>query len=255
MRFNDKAVIVTGGGRAIGREICHRFAREGARVLIADIDGANARSVAEEIRGVRGRAEPFTFDMTVPAQVEAMVAHCEATFGGVDVLVNNASIGHAQYVLDITPEEWEHVIRTDLTGPFYCAQAAGRRMVRAGKGKIINLASISGERGGTGRAAYGAAKAGLELLTKVMAVELAEKGVHVNAVSPGPVDTPQSRATHNPETRAAYLGLLPSHRYGEPTEIASAVLFLASDEASWIHGAILHVDGGFAAAGLMVKLG
>jgi 3-oxoacyl-[acyl-carrier protein] reductase len=254
MRLRGKSAIVTGGGRAIGREIVLRLAKEGARVMVADIDEASAAKVADECRAAGGYAQSVKCDITVPAEVEAMAEAAVAAFGGLDILVNNASIGHARYLLDMTPEEWDLVIRTDLTGAFLCAQAAARRMVQRGGGKIVNIASISGQRGGTGRAAYGAAKAGIELLTKVMAVELADKGINVNAVAPGPIDTPQSRATHNPETREAYLRMIPCHRYGEPGEIAAAVLFLASDEASWVHGHVLNVDGGFAAAGLMVSL-
>ncbi len=254
-RFEGKVAIVTGGGRAIGRDLCLSFAHEGARVIVADINGDNAAAVAAEIRAAGESAESIVCDITRAEQVAAMVERALAFGGRVDILVNNASIGHAAYFLDMTLEQWDHVLRTNLTGSFLCAQAAAREMVAQGSGKIINISSISGERGGTGRAAYGAAKAGLALLTKVMAVELADKGINVNAVAPGPVDTPQSRVIHNAETRQAYLRLLPSGRYGEPHEIASVVLFLASNEASWVHGHILNVDGGFAAAGLMASLG
>jgi 3-oxoacyl-[acyl-carrier protein] reductase len=223
--------------------------------MVADIDGDSAAVVAAEIRDAGGAADACLVDIGDIAQVAAMVDATVARFGGLDILVNNAGIGHAGLVLDITPEEWDRVIRVNLTGTFYCAQAAAKHMVARESGRIVNVASISGQRGGSGRAAYGAAKAGVEMLTKVMAVELAEHGVRVNAVAPGPVDTPQSRATHNPATREAYLRLLPTHRYGEAREIADAVVFLASDAASWVHGHTLNVDGGFGAAGLIVSLG
>src|SRR3954465_7395394 len=134
---------------------------------------------------------------------------------------------------------------------FLCAQEAALLMLRRGRGQIINVASISGQRGGQGRAAYGAAKAGVILLTRVMAVELAALGIHVNAIAPGPVDTDQSRGTHTPETRRAYRERIPLHRYGERREIAAAALFLASTESSFINGHVLNVDGGFGSAGLM----
>jgi len=254
MKLEGKAAIVTGGGRAIGREIALRMAREGARVMVADIDGDSARAVAEEIRESTGDAAWTEVDINRSDQVRDMVDETVSRMGTVDILVNNAAMGHARYVLDITEEEWNQVIHTNLTGTFLCAQAAARHMVRRGSGAVVNIASISGERGGTGRAAYGASKAGVILLTRVMAVELSAQGVRVNAVSPGPVDTPQSRAFHNAATREAYGRLVPSGRYGEAAEIASAVVFLASEDSSWIHGHVLNVDGGFSAAGLMASL-
>lgn len=171
-------------------------------------------------------------------------------FGPLDVLVNNAGTGLNKPFLDTSLAEWNRLLSVNLTGTFLCAQAAARIMVRQSSGRIVNLASISGQRGAQGRAAYGAAKAGVIQLTKVMAVELGPQGVCVNAVAPGPVDTPQSRATHTEGTRQSYLSRIPLHRYGERSEIAAAVLFLASGEASFVNGHILNVDGGFRAAGL-----
>jgi 3-oxoacyl-[acyl-carrier protein] reductase len=158
-------------------------------------------------------------------------------------------------VLDLTLAEWERNLRINLTGTFLCAQAAARVMVEQGGGRIINIASISGQRGGVGRAAYGAAKAGVIQLTRVMAVELASRGVGVNAISPGPVDTEQSRGTHTPGTRRAYLDRIPLKRYGEGSEIAAAAVFLASSDASFVAGHVLNVDGGFDAAGLIFEDG
>jgi 3-oxoacyl-[acyl-carrier protein] reductase len=231
------------------------MACEGASVVIADWNESKAQEVADEICKSGGKAVPVKVDITDPAQVDSMVRQSLAAFGQIDILVNNAGIGHVKPFLSMTLEEWKRVLDINLTGQFICAQAVARVMVRRGSGRIVNVASISGQRGGTGRAAYGASKAGVILLTKVMAVELAAKGVAVNAISPGPTDTEQVQECHDDATRAAYHALLPMRRYASPAEIGRAALFLASPEASFVTGHILNVDGGFAAAGLTFELG
>lgn len=255
MRLHDKVALITGAGRGIGRDIAHRFAQEGARVVIADIDEVSARAVAAELVAKGAEAVAIQTDVAEPASVDTTIAQTLARFGRLDVLVNNAGIGSNQPVLEMSLTEWERNLRVNLTGTFLCAQAAARVMVRQGRGRIINIASISGQRGGVGRAAYGAAKAGVIQLTRVMAVELAARGVGVNAISPGPVDTDQSRGTHTPDTRRAYLDRIPLKRYGHGSEIAGAAVFLASDDASFVAGHILNVDGGFEAAGLIFNNG
>ena len=251
--FKGKVSIITGSGQGIGREIALAMARDGASVVIADWNESRAQEVASEIVACGGIARPVKVDVSNPDQVEAMVRQILEIFGRIDILVNNAGIGHVKPFLSITLEEWNRVLGINLTGQFLCAQAVARVMLQQGGGRIINVASISGERGGTGRAAYGAAKAGVILLTKVMAVELASKGIRVNAISPGPTETEQVRECHDDATRAAYHSVLPIKRYAEPSEIANAVLFLASQEASFVHGHILNVDGGFGAAGLIFE--
>jgi 3-oxoacyl-[acyl-carrier protein] reductase len=252
-RFKGKVSIITGSGQGIGREIALAMAREGASCVIADWNESRAQEVASEITEFGGMAIPVKVDVSDPDQVEAMVRQTLGAFGRIDILVNNAGIGHVKPFLSITLEEWNRVLGINLTGQFLCAQTVARAMLQQGGGRIVNIASISGERGGTGRAAYGAAKAGVILLTKVMAVELASKGIRVNAISPGPTETEQVRECHDDATRAAYHSVLPIERYAEPSEIANAVLFLASQEASFIHGHILNVDGGFGAAGLIFE--
>ena len=250
-RLANEVAIITGAGRGIGSAIALACAAEGASVVVADLDDASAHRVAEEIIRSGGQALPFYVDIAAPSEVQRLLDETVARFGRLDVLVNNAGVGLNQPFLTTTLEQWELQLRVNLTGTFLCGQAAARVMTQRGGGRIVNIASISGQRGGQGRAAYGASKAGVILLTKVMAVELAPLGVRVNAVAPGPVDTDQSRQTHTPSTRQAYYDRIPVRRYGERAEIAAAVLFLASPEASFLSGHILNVDGGFNAAGLL----
>jgi 3-oxoacyl-[acyl-carrier protein] reductase len=251
MRLANQVAVITGSGRGIGREMARLFAAEGARIAVADIDEESAGSAAAEIVAAGGEAVPFEVDVADPDGVASLTRAVTGLWGRIDVLINNAGVGLNRPFLETTLEEWEHVLRTNLTGTFLCAQAAAGVMVRQGSGRIVNVASISGQRGGQGRAAYGSAKAGVILLTKVMAVELAPQGVAVNAIAPGPVDTDQSRENHTPATRRAYRERIPLRRYGEHREVAAAALFLASDQASFITGHVLNVDGGFGAAGLM----
>jgi NAD(P)-dependent dehydrogenase (short-subunit alcohol dehydrogenase family) len=253
MRLQQKVAIITGSAQGIGRQIAARFVEEGARVVIADLNEAQARVTAGEITAARGEAIAVRVDVGDACSVNAMVQEVRARFGRIDVLVNNAGIGLNKPVLTTTLAEWDANLRVNLTGTFLCGQAVAQIMVEQGSGRIVNIASISGQRGGVGRAAYGASKAGVILLTKVMAVELGPLGVPVNAVSPGPVDTEQSRGTHTPATRQAYYDRIPLKRYGSGEEIAAGVVFLASEESSFVNGAILNVDGGFDAAGLIFE--
>ena len=250
MRLKDKVAIITGSGSGIGREMAALFAREGARMVIADIDGESARVAVQEIGADGFESLAVEADISRPEQVGEMMEQTLERFGRLDVLVNNAGIGLNRPFLDTSLEEWERMLRVVLTGTFLCAQAAARIMVEQGAGRIVNVGSISGQRGAQGRAAYGAAKAGVLQLTRTMAVELAPRGVIVNAISPGPVDTPQSRGTHTQATRQAYLDQIPIGRYGERSEVAAAALFLASDETDFVVGHVLNVDGGFKSTGL-----
>ena len=250
MRLQDKVSIITGAASGIGRVMAAVFAAEGARMVIADIDGEGAARAAREMEADGFETLAVEVDISRPDQVEEMVRQTLERFGRLDVLVNNAGIGLNRAFLETSLEEWERMQRVVLTGTFLCSQAAARVMVEQGRGRIVNVGSISGQRGAQGRAAYGAAKAGVMQLTRVMAVELAPLGVIVNAISPGPVDTPQSRGTHTAATRQAYLDRLPIGRYGEREEVAAAALFLAADETDFVVGHVLNVDGGFKSAGL-----
>jgi NAD(P)-dependent dehydrogenase (short-subunit alcohol dehydrogenase family) len=250
-RLADKVAMITGSATGIGRTMANVFASEGAHVVVADIDGDRGQKTAAELSAEGWDAVFIDTDITKPAHVQSLFDSAIARYGRIDVLVNNAGAGLNKPFVDTTLEEWQRLLDVVLTGTFLCGQAAARQMLTQGRGAIVNIASISGQRGAQGRAAYGSAKAGVIQLTKIMAVELAAKGIRVNAVSPGPVITEQSLSTHTAATREAYLERIPLHRYGERSEIAAAALFLASDEASFVHGHILNVDGGFASAGLM----
>jgi NAD(P)-dependent dehydrogenase (short-subunit alcohol dehydrogenase family) len=224
-------------------------------VIISDVAGDRAKTAAEELAANGAKVAHLTLDVTDVASVEAGFQHILDEHGKLDVLVNNAGIGINAPFVDFKLSDFELSLKVNLTGAFLCGQAAARQMIRQGSGKIINIVSLSGQRGGMGRAGYGASKAGLELLTKVMAVELAPHGIHVNGIAPGPIETELSRVVHAAGgTRDAYLFLTPQHRYGEPAEIAYAALFLASGHSDYVNGHILNVDGGFGAAGLMYPL-
>ena len=249
MKLKDKVAVITGSARGIGRSIAEAMAREGARVVITDRDGAEAAKTAKSIGAA---AIAIEADVSKPADIEALFEKTQKALGRVDILVNNAGIGSPRLVVDIGLEEWERIIRVNLTGALLCSQQAARRMIaQKSGGKIINIVSLSGQKGGVGRSAYGASKAGLEVLNKIMAVEFAEHGINVNAIAPGPIMTETGKGMHTRETVEAYHRLIPQRRYGEPAEIASAAVFLASDDASYITGHTLNVDGGFLAAGLM----
>ncbi|RWH01131.1 3-oxoacyl-ACP reductase family protein [Mesorhizobium sp.] len=248
MRLSGRTAVVTGAGRGIGLAVAEAYVREGANVVIVDRDSDVASEAADRL-GQKTLA--VRADISVDDDVASIVEKTIERFGTVEILVNNAGVGATTLFLESSREEFERVVRINLTGTFLVAQAFARIMAAKRYGRIINIASLSGQKGGVGRSAYGASKAGVELLTKVMAVELAESGITVNSIAPGPILTEVSKVMHTVETREAYHRLVPQRRYGEPSEIADAAVFLASDEAAYITGHTLNVDGGFLAAGLM----
>lgn len=248
------AAVITGAGGGLGRAIALGYAAAGARVAASDVAAARAEEIASCIRQRGGAAFACAADVTQPAEVEALMARAQREFGAVDVLVNVAGVGLTRSFLKTTLEEWERVIQVNLTGAFLCSQAAARLMAARGRGAIINISSLSAQRGGSGRAAYGASKAGVTMLTRVMAVELSPLGITVNEIAPGPVDTEMTAITHDAATREAYHRLIPMRRYATPEEIAEAAVFLASPAARFVNGHTLNVDGGFQAAGLIFPL-
>ena len=252
-RLAGKVALVTGSARGIGQAVATAFAREGAKVVIADVNQATAEEAAAGLAKTGGSAMAVPVDVSDPSSVEAMIGAILKAHGRLDILVNNAGVGGNTPFLETSLADWNRIIGINLTGAFLVAQACAREMVKVGGGKIVNIASLSGQRGGNGRSAYGSAKAGLELLTKVMAVELAEHNINVNNIAPGAIETEMAKFAHDAATRAAYNYLIPMTRYGTPEEIADAAVFLCSDESRYVHGHTLNVDGGFRAAGLMFK--
>lgn len=253
-RLDGKVAIVTGGGGGIGEAIAIALSRQGADVLVSDIAEDRAEAVANALRANGGNAQSTRTDVSDPAACRDMIDTAFRCFGKLDVLVNNAGIGEATRFLDISPQQWERTLGVNLGGVFHCCQHAIRRMLAANiDGRIVNISSISGQRGGTGRGVYGVSKAGVEIMTKILAVEFGDQGIRVNAIAPGPVHTDLTRAAHTAETVEAYRQLIPMRRYGAPEEVADAAVYLASDESRYVCGHVLNVDGGFLAAGYMER--
>lgn len=251
--FSGKTAIVTGSGTGIGAAIARRLAAAGANVTLADKDEPSVQAVCAEIIAAGGRAAACKVDICVPDQVQAMIGFARGRFGPAQIMINNAGLGSQQRFLETPLDTLRTMLEVNVIGTFLCAQAAARDMIGLGGGRIVNFSSHSGLLGSSGRTAYAAAKGGVIAMTRVMAVELAPHGITVNAVAPGPIDVPRSRAQHNAERRDAWHRAVPLGRYGEPEEVAAAALFLASDDASYINGQTIAVDGGFTAAGLRVK--
>ena len=251
-RIDEKVAIVTGGAQGIGQGICLRLAEEGARVAIFDVNLDEAKNTAQEIEASGGKALAFKVDVTKSAEVEDAVRQVISKFGRVDILVNNAGISLVSKVADMTEDIWDRVHNINLKGVFLCSHAVIPHMKERKYGKIVNIASILALRGGTYYAHYGASKAGVVGLTQGMAVELGPHNINVNAVGPGVIDTPMADHDVAPELRQRLQKRIPLRRIGVPGDIANAVLFLASDDASYITGQCLYVCGGLSAdAGLV----
>ena len=249
MVLEGQAAIVTGSGRGIGRAIALRFAREGADVGVVDIDGTTAASTAAEVRELGRSAVMVVADVSDVADVRRAVSEIAAQFGRLDVLVNNAGIERRAAFLDVTPEDWQRQLAVNLSGTFYCTQAAAREMAKRSYGRVVNLASVAGVIGPIDLAAYGAAKAGIIGLTRAAALDLADFGITVNAIAPGPIETELMLGVWGAEA----LRERPQHgaiaRFGTVEEIAHTALFLAAPDSGFITGVTLPIDGGAAAAG------
>ena len=243
--------IITGGASGIGLATTHALAKAGANIVIADINEEAGGKVSDDLNA-NGTAALFVkTDITEGSDVNALIKSTMERFGSLEILMQFAGIGFEKHALETTREEWDRTILINLTGSFLMMQAAGVVMVKAGYGRIVAMASVSGMRGGTGRTAYGASKGGVIAMTRVMAVEWAASGVTVNALAPGPVDTPLTRGMHDDETRAAYMRSIPMRRFGLPEETAHTALFLALPESRYITGATVTVDGGFTTSGVI----
>ncbi len=248
--FPPRVGFVTGGAMGIGADVCQRLAAAGMKVIVADRDTAAAEKLAGELIAQGWQAEAQTIDVSDAESVARAFAAVEQRHGRCDVLVNSAGIAKVFPFLEFPLDNFVATMNVNVTGTFLCSQHAARLMVRHRWGRIVNVASVAGMRAvGTGRTAYGTSKGAVIALTRQMAVELAEHGVTVNAVAPGPVDTPMTRVLHTEQFRQAYCNAIPMNRYGTTGEIAAAVAYLVSDDAAYTSGVTLPVDGGFLAAG------
>jgi 3-oxoacyl-[acyl-carrier protein] reductase len=246
MKFAGRSVIVTGGGGGIGRHLSRMFAGEGASVLVVDkrLDAAEAVHAELSEAGLKGF--PLMADVSLSAECDRIIETAVSLHGGADILVNNAAVLPFGNLTDLDDENWHRVVATVLSGTFFLSRAAARRMRDNANARIINMSSAAGLRGISSRGAYGATKAGVDGLTRAFAIELGPRGVTVNSVAPGPVETPLVRG-HSPAVRKAWLRMLAVKRYADPSEIASTVLFLASPESAFLTGQTICVDGGFTA--------
>jgi NAD(P)-dependent dehydrogenase (short-subunit alcohol dehydrogenase family) len=249
MQSEQKVALVTGAARGIGLATARRFLAEGYKVALLDINSETLHAAHAALAGDHD-IMAIECDVSQPDAVALAFDAVARQFGRLDALVNNAGIAIFKPILDVTYEDWSRVLAVNLSGPFLCTQAAAPMMRDRGGGAIVNITSISGLRASTLRTAYGTSKAGLAHLTKQQAAELAQYGIRVNAVAPGPVDTAMAKAVHTPEIRADYHDHMPLNRYGLEEELAEAIFFLCSDRASYITGQILCVDGGFDSTGI-----
>jgi NAD(P)-dependent dehydrogenase (short-subunit alcohol dehydrogenase family) len=244
MRLKDKVAIVTGAGRGIGLGIALAFAQEGARVALCDVNGLHLESALAEVQALGGAGIGFQMDVTSKEQILRVVGEVLDQWGAVDILVNNAGIYELLPAEEISEEQWDRMLAVNLKGTFLCCQAVIPFMKRQGAGRIVNIASSAGKAGGTlAGAHYSVSKAGVICLAKQLARELGPHGITVNAIAPGRIDTPMIQIASDEENEAFRLRT-PLGRLGRPEDVAGAAVFLASDEASFITGEIVDVNGG-----------
>lgn len=247
--LSGRVALVTGAGRGLGRAIALSLAEAGADVAGGARSSDQLRSLVAEIAELDRTGTAHTVDVTDHDAIASLVDDVIDQHGHIDILVNNAGMKVPQDVLDVTEDAWDRVLDTNLKGAFFVAQAVGRHMVNRGSGKIINVASTYAVVGAAGRATYAASKGGLLQLTRVMAIEWASKGVNVNAVGPTAVSTPMNEDLFaDPDWRQRALASIPAGRFCDPTDVAPAVVFLASAASDMIHGQLLLIDGGWTAA-------
>jgi NAD(P)-dependent dehydrogenase (short-subunit alcohol dehydrogenase family) len=246
MQLTGKVAIVTGGGAGIGRAIVERFVEEKASVAIADRDLNAAQALADLINASGGAALAVEADVADAAAVERMAAAVFARFGRIDILINNAGIRFINSLLDQTEQEWRRTLDVNLTGPFLCCKAVIPYMLRGGKGKIVNVSSVAGMFGRPKRTAYCASKGGEIAFTKAAALDMKGRNIYINALAPALIDTPLNAGFVKDESLAEVWGKETIvGRWGKPSEIAAAALFLASDASDFITGTVLTVDGGW----------
>ncbi len=244
MKLKNRAALVTGAARGIGKAITLTFVREGAKVALVDIDPKELEALGKEIEKRKGESINIALDITQASGVQAMVNQVHKAFGRLDILVNNAGIIRRGTIETVTEEDWDRVIEVNLKGTFNCCKAVVEIMKNQNSGNIVNVSSIAGKLGDiTSAPGYGPSKAGVDALTKTLARQLAPYGIRVNAVSPHAIETEMS-AQWSEARRKEIIASIPLGRLGKPEDVAEAVLFLASDEASFITGEILDVNGG-----------
>ncbi|MDD5432631.1 MAG: 3-oxoacyl-[acyl-carrier-protein] reductase [Candidatus Omnitrophica bacterium] len=243
MRLKDKVALITGGARGIGRAIAMRFAQEGADIVIADVNPADAEKTCAEIEALGRKTLGLQMDVTDFTKVEEAINKILDKFGKVDILVNNAGITKDNLLLRMGQPEWDAVINVNLKGTFNCTKAVSKPMIKARFGRIVNIASIIGIIGNAGQANYAASKAGIIALTKTTAKELASRNVNVNAVAPGFIQT-EMTAKLPEEVKQKMKEVIPLDKFGTPEDVAACCLFLASEDSSYITGQTIVVDGG-----------
>jgi 3-oxoacyl-[acyl-carrier protein] reductase len=248
-RLDNRVAVVTGSARGIGAATAQRLAQDGAKVTVADLDAEGAERTAGEIKQAGGQAIAVPVDVSNPAQVQAMVDETLKQFGRLDILVNNAGILRDNLLFKMSDDDWDRVLGVHLRGAFLCARAAQKPMVEQRYGRIVSVSSTSAL-GNRGQVNYSAAKAGLQGMTRTLAIELGQFGITANAVAPGFIDTDMTRATAQrmgitPEQmQAAMKDRIPLRRIGQPSEVASVIAFLASDDASYVSGQVIYIAGG-----------
>ncbi|KNZ40858.1 3-oxoacyl-ACP reductase FabG [Acetobacterium bakii] len=243
MRLDNKVAIVTGSAQGLGKAMVLKLAQSGAKTVVTDINYEACLKVEKEIHEAGGEAFSVNCNVTNRQEVKNLIAETIGKYGQIDVLVNNAGITKDAQITKMTDEEWDSVLETDLKSMFICIQEAINEMIPRGGGKIINITSIAGEEGNFGQTNYSAAKAGVIGMTKTLSKELGKKGITVNAVAPGFILTEMTNSIPE-KIKEQLIGRIPLKRGGNPVEVADAVLFLASDQASFITGHVLNVNGG-----------
>lgn len=251
MQLKDKTAIITGARRGMGRTHSIALAEEGAKVVVSDISLEDCQKVVDEIKSAGGEAIAVKCDVTKKQEVEKMVKDTLDKFGKIDILINNAGIAEFKAFLEMTEKEWDRTLDINLKGYFLCAQACAKEMAKQKSGAIVNISSIAMGQVGVGFseiAHYCASKGGIAGMTEALAVELAPYNIRVNAIAPGIIETPMiDSIKQDPKTMEAMLARVPMGRVGKPEEVSNAVVFLASDKASYVTGSVIVVDGGYLA--------
>ena len=243
MKLAGKVTLVTGAAQGIGKAIALLLARNGSDIVVSDINLERAEETAKEIEGIGQRVMAIRVDVAKSEEVERMVQTILERFGHIDILVNNAGIARDRLILRMTEEDWDAVLNVNLKGTFNCTKAVVRHMSKQRSGKIVSIASVVGEMGNAGQANYSASKAGVIGFTKTIAREFAQRGINVNAIAPGYIETPMTDALSE-KTKEELKQLIPMDRLGRPEDVAEAVLFLVSEASSYITGEVLNVNGG-----------